>query len=58
MKTTNKKQCPECNSKEIFDTGNRGPNRGDSSSEGRYSHARRPIYRCKKCDTDFYLIEK
>jgi len=55
MKTTNKKQCPECDSKEIFDTGNREPNGGDVSPEDRYSYARRPIYGCKKCDTLFCI---
>jgi transposase-like protein len=57
METTNKKECPECKSTNIIDTGDRRNNGGDLGPGGKYSEPIYLIYECNDCRKKFVYKE-
>ncbi len=57
MKRTNKKECPKCKSKNVFNRGDRVGEIEDYIPGKPISEPNQPVYECKDCGELFVLIE-
>ena len=57
MERTNKKECPKCKSKNVFDRGDRVGEAEDYIPGKSISEPNQPIYECKDCGELFVLIK-
>lgn len=58
MKRTNKKECPKCGSKNVFDTGARMGIVVSIPPGGKIPEPGQPVYECKECGEMFIFVEK
>ena len=56
MKITNKKECPKCKSKNVFDTGCRTGEIENYIPGKSISEANRTVYECKDCGELFIFM--
>jgi DNA-directed RNA polymerase subunit RPC12/RpoP len=58
MEKTNKKECPKCKSKNVFDRGDRF-GKGEDYIPGKpISEPNQPVYECRDCGEIFIYIGK
>lgn len=56
MKIVDENKCPECGSKDVYDTGSRAPTEAQGLLRGRsYKMPENSIMQCKKCGCRFIL---
>ena len=56
MERTNKKECPKCKSKNVFDRGNRAGEVQEYNSVKPILEPDKPVYECKDCGKLFVYL--